>query len=385
MILAFVPGRGQNAPTRMLTCIELHDFKSFSHQRVDLAPLTLFVGPNASGKSNLFDALHVLRGLSLGLTAEEVFRPVTRGGALIWPGIRGGSGEAARAGTERFAIASAWRDDLEERHYGVEMETARRIALLQETFGARDTNQIFRIEDRQETIPSAIGSAQQPIASTIGPIQRGIQAIIPMEISPSLMRDYAQRGATTIGSRAENISAVVYQYCADSSRKADLVDWISQLCAPEIVDIDFTVTDIADVMLKLVERSGARISARSLSDGTLRFLGVIMALLSAKPGAIVLLEEPDVGLHPARIHLLAELLESVAHGRSVQILATTHSPLLLSNLTSQTLGQSVAFARDFDSSTTIVRRLCDMPNFAEIEARRGIEYLFTTEWLERAA
>ncbi len=79
-------------------------------------------------------------------------------------------------------------------------------------------------------------------------------------------------------------------------------------------------------MMFAVERSGRRVSARSMSDGTLRFLGLLVALLTCPEGALVVLEEPDVGLHPSRIRLLAELFDDIATRRGVQIVATTHSP-----------------------------------------------------------
>lgn len=56
----------------MLKKIRLTDFKSFVDEEVELAPLTLLVGANASGKSNFLDAIRFLQVLSVGLTLGEV-------------------------------------------------------------------------------------------------------------------------------------------------------------------------------------------------------------------------------------------------------------------------------------------------------------------------
>ena len=136
-----------------------------------------------------------------------------------------------------------------------------------------------------------------------------------------------------------------------------------------------------------MERDGARISARSLSDGTLRFLGELTALLTAPPGSLILIEEIENGLHPARVHLLVELLTGLTAERNVQVLATTHSPAVLGALVNadpELAKAALIFGRVPDEPGTVVRRLGDLPHFEEVAQRRGIEHLFTTQWLERA-
>ena len=71
--------------------------------------------------------------------------------------------------------------------------------------------------------------------------------------------------------------------------------------------------------------------AAALSDGTLRFMCLATLLLQPSLPAVVLLDEPELGLHPAAIHLLAALLDS-ASTRS-QVLVATQSVTLLNQLT----------------------------------------------------
>jgi predicted ATPase len=163
------------------------------------------------------------------------------------------------------------------------------------------------------------------------------------------------------------------------------VSWLREICAPDLEDIDFAeVPELGDVMAIFIEKGGARISARSISDGTLRFLGTLLALRTAQRGEVVLIEEIEEGLHPTRIHLLVEFLEAVVREREIQVIATTHSPVVLQWLSPEALRDVVVFGRVPDHEGTLMRRLGDLSHFDEVIRRKGIEELFTTGWLEMA-
>jgi predicted ATPase len=68
-----------------------------------------------------------------------------------------------------------------------------------------------------------------------------------------------------------------------------------------------------------------------LSDGTLRFLAMAALLLMPTPPPLVCVEEPELGLHPDALSLVAELL--VAASARMQVIVTTHSDALVSALT----------------------------------------------------
>ena len=96
---------------------------------------------------------------------------------------------------------------------------------------------------------------------------------------------------------------------------------------PQINGIELEVSDLGEVELRLKE-GGIAIPSRVLSEGTLRMLG-LLALTGAKdPPALVGFEEPENGVHPGRIALIAELLKTQESFRRTQYLMTTHSPLL---------------------------------------------------------
>ena len=77
----------------------------------------------------------------------------------------------------------------------------------------------------------------------------------------------------------------------------------------------------------------APIPATRLSDGTIRFIATLATLLSPSPPPLVCIEEPELGLHPGAVALLADLL--VEASERTQLVVTTHSDALVSALTDQ--------------------------------------------------
>ena len=86
----------------MIQELKLQGFKNFRDATLPLGDLTLLVGTNASGKSNLRDAFRFLHGVSRGYTLAEIIgEKWIEGGVLQWKGIRGGTREAGYCGHAR--------------------------------------------------------------------------------------------------------------------------------------------------------------------------------------------------------------------------------------------------------------------------------------------
>ncbi len=409
----------------MLKRIRLTDFKSFADEQIELAPLTLLVGANASGKSNFLDAIRFLQGLVFDLTLSEVLNGERNSGPDAWPGIRGRAEEVARMGKEAFSIDSTWLarkvgsrpaknvdlilDSVEMQHH-IACTTVPSPALEEESLdssgqgveaGLKTTEARLRDDFRVDQLhgkPLVVGGKGNLLRilengqSKLRPANRwllvrwneALRKLSFLEIGPSGMRDYGRRGFP-LGDEGTNISGVLADLCEESGEKASLVHWLVELCAPEIEDIDFVeVKELGDVMAMFVEKGGRRISARSVSDGTLHFLGTLLALRTAEPGSVILIEEIEAGLHPTRIRLLVEYLEAVTRERRIQVIATTHSPVVLQWLSDESLRSTIVFGRTTDHEGTIMRRLGDLPHFEEVVQRKGIDDLFTTGWLEMA-
>jgi predicted ATPase len=404
----------------MLRQLRLTGFKSFVDETIPLAPLTILVGANAAGKSNVLDALLFLQGAALDLTLTDVLRSRRDGGRVTWPGVRGGSSEIVSKGCERATIESTWTLGGEEvthrltflggDHPLVAQESLKSSAVHPYLFdteagalagragldGANlrvaikrkgKGNSVTKAFPATRSLLSQIqpgGSVSADVIDRRDKIRQAMRGAYFLDITPTLMRDYAPRGADFVGLSGEKVSSVAHAMCLDEGARRDLVDWLSELCVPELSNIEFSTTELGDVMLVLVEGDGRRIPARSLSDGTLRFLGELIALRSAPRGSLLLMEEIENGLHPTRAHLLVQAMEAAIEARGLQVIATTHSPLVLHALSPTALRETVLVARPAGETGSIARRLGDLPGFDEVVQRRGIDRLLASGWLERA-
>ncbi|MEI7646632.1 MAG: AAA family ATPase, partial [Chloroflexales bacterium] len=89
----------------MIRQLQLTNFKSFQHAKLELGGLTLLVGTNAAGKSNLRDAVRFLHGVGRGYSlSDSIGGRFGEGGERIWGGIRGGPREIAFDGARTFTI-----------------------------------------------------------------------------------------------------------------------------------------------------------------------------------------------------------------------------------------------------------------------------------------
>jgi predicted ATPase len=372
----------------MLKRIRLKDFKSFVNEEVEVAPLTLLVGANASGKSNFLDALRFLQGISFDLSLSEVLNGEPRSRPDAWPGLRGRAEEAARLGTEAFTLETTWpAPGIAEIQYRITCRTSPNLRIEEESFREAGEERVISREGRVRSIMKNGDFKVSPGSIYFDEITRlsdPFRRLQFLGINPKEMRGYGRRDEL-LGEDGKNLSGVLARLCDDSEEKQVLIDWLTEFCAPEVEGIEFLeVKELGDVMAVFVEKGGKRISARSISDGTLHFLGTLLALRTAEPGSVILIEEIEAGLHPTRIRLLVEYLEMVTRELEVQVIATTHSPVLLQWLSDESLRNAIVFGRVPDHEGTIMRRLGDLQYFNEVVERAGIEEMFTTGWLEMA-
>jgi predicted ATPase len=94
------------------------------------------------------------------------------------------------------------------------------------------------------------------------------------------------------------------------------------------------------------------VSAIRMSDGTLKFLSILATLFNPEPPPLMCIEEPEVGLHPDALQLVAEAL--IEASESMQLIVTTHSEALVDALSDHPESVLVC-ERDFDNGTQMKR------------------------------
>ena len=130
-----------------------------------------------------------------------------------------------------------------------------------------------------------------------------------------------------LGLMGEELAAFLNTMKSLDANQFKAVEKALHTLMPNFEGIEVDVSDLGEVELRLKE-GGVAMPARVLSEGTLRMLGLLALTGVEDPPALVGIEEPENGVHPRRIQLIAELLKTQEVLGQTQHIITTHSPIL---------------------------------------------------------
>ena len=433
----------------MFRALRLRNFKNFADETLRMGPFTVIVGANASGKSNIRDALRFLHGVGRGYTLAEILGgKYGAGGQVEWEEIRGAPTEIIRHGqgsmcvdididieqaeslypsniAHSIGIQSSKASDgafkvLQEQLYSFfEFEAQLDLGLGQGPEPSRFPNFIYT---SAPTAPDPVAAqddehhlllrmakagsqrkyghriavrpgqpaltqiqAHKPVLKAHKTLARHVAATLAdmrfLDPSPRQMREPAFPGQVVLGDSGENLPTVLQAICNDPRRRETLLEWTRELTPMDVADFQFQTEASGKIQLAIVEEDGRIISSRSVSDGTLRFLGILAALLGQGPRLCVF-EEIDSGIHPSRLHLLVELIESEVRKGDMQVVTTTHSPDLLACMSDETFKSTSVVCRNPGTSEAIIRPATDLPNAEDLRRSQGLRKLHATGWME---
>jgi predicted ATPase len=319
------------APAHKLSKVTLERFRSFSASSLEIRNLNVLIGANGTGKSNflaLFDMVGALIDQRLGMWVGE------QGGAdrLLFGGVKrspsfslrlefaeGSQGYQAVLGSAAgggvfFAAESAWGTG----------------AGYTEPFDVRlgVGHSESRLTEETKKHPSSVvswtdrclrGWVQYHFHDTSP--TAGIKQPQPVNDGGSLRRD------------ARNLAPFLYRLSSEGNPALVRIRDAVRSVAPFFDDFVLQPTGTGSSMMRLEWRhrdNDLYGDAAMLSDGTLRFICLAAVLLQPDPPAVVLIDEPELGLHPYAIGQLAEMLEATSS--RCQIIVSTQSVTLLDRL-----------------------------------------------------
>ncbi|AXB46018.1 AAA family ATPase [Amycolatopsis albispora] len=319
--------------TTPLTSIDVEGFTSIRSASVDLRALNVLVGANGAGKSNF---VHVF----------ELLSHVVEQGLGLFVGLNGGASALLNSGSEprlrvsvqtdagsyEFALLPAANDEFVFEHESVSLDEPR-----SET-GVRSFGQGQR-ESRLN--PAAFHPESREISSVVDPLHSCRVFHFHDTSRNAPVKQYVSTADNlTLRNDAGNLAAVLL-YLQSSEDPQDRAAYqrivrTVQLIAPFFRDFVLVPESSDRVLLRWRQRgSDAVFSANQMSDGTLRFVCLVTLLQQPKLPAVVVLDEPELGLHPSAIVLLADLIKQ-ASARS-QVLLATQSVTLMNQFSVQDL------------------------------------------------
>lgn len=411
----------------MISSLILTNFKNFANESIRIGPFTVIVGVNATGKSNLRDAFRFLHGVGRNYTLAEIVGGKTgAGGQREWEPIRGGTNELIRFGCESFTLRLGMQVDMDTIEYNIEVgkdaSSADRLRVVEEYLWVSgqmvydshpdddpiqgqddDAQLLIRLSKTgsQKKYGSRVAvSRDKPVATQLyeshnrsvyrthkSPIRRlldALQRVRFLEPSPEAMRKPTVPGMNILGDRGENLPAVLMNICGNQKHRSFIADWICELTPMDVKDFEFLKDPSGLIHLMIRDGDNNRVSAYSASDGTLRFLSMLAILFDKSANFAYFFEEIDSGIHPSRIQLLLNLIEAQTKIRNVQVLTTTHSPILLSMLSEKAFEYASIIARIGESSDAIIRPLSKLHRIEKLRASQGLARLLTSGWMEDA-
>ena len=392
------------------------NFKNFADETLKVGPFTVIIGANASGKSNIRDAFRFLHGIGRGYTLAEILGgKYGTGGYREWAGIRGATNEIIRFSNSEFSIniranvpggglnytLETEYDDFRSGGFRVTHEeliyrgkTVYRGRGLLETIWVDSAKglergdpvgQPFRSEQPALLQETAVLGEDPLIEDESSRQMRSILSSIHfLDLVPDRIREPTFPGQNMLGDGGENLPSVLEAICTDSERERTLMSWLQELTPMDVKDFDFPRDPSGRIHLQIVERNGRKVSAYSASDGTLRFLGILAALLSPNEGGVYFFEEIDNGIHPNRLWLLTDLIEQQTAKGGVQVITTTHSPALLSWMREETFENTSVVYRDQYWADSVIRPIADLYNLRELRKTDTLGELHTVGWIETA-
>ena len=344
----------------MLKRLTVRNFKSLSEVTVELPRLAVLFGPNAVGKSNLLDAIQALSWMGNVRTLFDAL-----GGSFP---VRGYAFEAFSFAPEglpalfqkqsaRFTLEADLATEKGNYRYRIEPEIDFRsgqlsvadeyLAQLGATGNPKGTAAIERVgpnlhirrkgkpaHPRQEQVGLnhsilsdwSLGGDGYPWLEQVRSELRNWRTYY---FEPRMQMREAESPADVldIGIHGEYIASFLYKLRAECPKYFNAVLRTLRSIIPSIEELNVELDERRGTLDMLVRQAGVEYSSRILSEGTLRVLALCAIAANPWGGSLLALEEPENGVHPRRLELIARLLFSLAENRPCQVVVTTHSPL----------------------------------------------------------
>ena len=308
--------------------ITIEGFKSIASAEVELRPVNVLIGANGSGKSNFIGAFAFLQAIRDGQLQDYVARA---GGAerILHYGSRV---------TERLTFRISFNDSVNQYRITLSPTDSDQLYPFSETAYYWEKSSYTQPLDR----PLARLGEEAGISGIGG---GGIGTYVRSHLDRWRIYHFHDTGANSpfkktgdlhdnryLRPDGSNLAAFLYYLREKHSVEYDLIRRTVQLAAPFLDDFQLEPLALNPDKIRLEWRhkgSDAYFDASAFSDGTLRFIALTTLFYqpeSLRP-SVVLLDEPELGLHPLAVTLLESLVGSAAV--DTQVILATQSPTLL--------------------------------------------------------
>jgi predicted ATPase len=315
-----------------LDYISVKGFKSIASAKVELKPINVIIGPNGSGKSNFIGVFSFLHEVREGRLNDYVRKA---GGAeqLLYFGSKV---------TEEIRIRISFRQEVNQYELTLKPTTDDSLYPADEGVYFWDKERYLQRGPYQEYLSSRengreAGISDPSLKKTANWVRTRLGRWRLYHVHDTSANSPLRKTAKLNDNRflrpdGSNLPAFLYLLQQKHSTAYSLIRRTVQSVAPFFDDFQLNPDPLNEEAIRLTwkhKNSDQYFGASSLSDGTLRFIA--LATLFLQPGtfrpSVILVDEPELGLHPYAITMLASLVKQAS--QETQVILSTQSPLLL--------------------------------------------------------
>lgn len=345
--------------------LDIEAFKAYDHQAVDFEPFSVFVGRNGSGKTSVLQAVEFFRGLVVGTLPDHLsshgwsYRDLPRlkaanskfgfaalldldGNLYYW---RLGLGLRRRANIADELVLAIAGDRRAEVIAGAAPDAEHDVVLMRRT--GRQMARLDHVEDAWEEVEQTLTSSwlasvdpredrrRFPGLVAVSQWARRIEPYVVLD--PNRLREPSRLSSAGIGSAGQYLAGFLRDL---RTRRPDAFQRVVERVRdayPQLEDVEIQAEKGSAFTIAVRESWSAAgnplLNARQASDGLLR-LFAFAALPEVSPTpSLVMVDELENGVHPQLLGSVVGLLEALA-GEGIQVIATSHSPLVLNYVSS---------------------------------------------------
>ena len=329
----------------MLTSLRIQNFRSIRDASVKLGQVNLFIGPNNSGKSNFLKGIKFLAGQ---LTSKPAPRYSSQDFEdLVNRGIV--SSKPKLTDTIQFNVTFQSKDGAD-------------AAKFQHTYTKSEVDADYHTaHDVAESNQATFGGS-----AVEGEAARHAGSVLLRDffVGTAIQKPDPARFALTshitpakfLEEDGRNILSFIHNLKENYRNRYDKLEEDFARCVGTLtkVSIPLNPQSADSFKLRLSDQNDTGFWAEEVSEGVLYFLALLCIVHQPNPPKLLLLEEPEKGIHPRRIREVMDFIFELARLRDIQIILTSHSPYVVDIFSDYTKHISI-FDRDPETGETLIR------------------------------
>ncbi|NBV41876.1 DUF2813 domain-containing protein [bacterium] len=410
----------------MIKRIKINRYKSIKDLTIHLDHLNVIFGPNASGKSNFLDALQLLSRIVVTKDLQSVFEPPYRGKPIeSFFFDSGGIPENLKQDRLSFSLevdielSAHTIDTVEEKilifrgraadsklkkitlhknlRYRIEISimpatgdlgVSSECLMPLKTDGTVDNSRkaflepmdqklVLRMEGQSRptyhdrNLPYSIVSLPlyAPHYPHVTAFKEELSRWLFFYFEPRerMRAPNTVRPVAHIGQMGENLAAFLNGLKAERPDSFKALQRAMSYILPSISAIDLEVNRFGEIEVGVTE-NGVKVPARLLSEGTLRLIGLLSIIYSSNPPSLVGFEEPENGIAPQRLQVIAQFLSQLKKNKKMQFIVTSHSNSLADMVDSKDI-----YLSQKKGASTVIFPLRDEPLFASASISNALQ------------